>query len=73
MILGLRYSPARYVENNLLTAVSAAEVLHRGLGIDEKPFSANEFKAMRDAMQGARVAGRPRCRFLKISWRNSAP
>lgn len=50
MILGLRYAPARYVENNLLTAVGAAEVLHRGLGIDEKPFSADEFKAMRDAM-----------------------
>ncbi|MDJ0356044.1 HEPN domain-containing protein [Paenarthrobacter sp. PH39-S1] len=50
MILGLRYAPARYVENNLLTAVGAAEVLHRGLGIDEKPFAADEFKAMRDAM-----------------------
>ncbi len=50
MILSLRYAPARYVENNLLTVVGAAEVLHRGLGIDEKPFSAAEFKAMRDAM-----------------------
>jgi hypothetical protein len=50
MILGLRYAPARYVENNLLTAVGAAEVLHRGLGIDEKPFAADEFRAMRDAM-----------------------
>lgn len=50
MILGLRYAPARYVENNLLTAVGAAEVLHRGLGIDEKPFPADEFTTMRDAM-----------------------
>lgn len=50
MILGLRYAPARYVENNLLTAVGAAEVLHRGLRIDEKPFPRGEFKAMRDAM-----------------------
>jgi len=50
MILGLRYAPARYVENNLLTAVGAAEVLHRGLGIDEKPFAADEFTAMRAAM-----------------------
>ncbi|MGV9319469.1 ApeA N-terminal domain 1-containing protein [Streptomyces sp. NPDC003660] len=50
MLLGLRYAPARYVENNLLTAVGAAEVLHRGLRIDEKPFPGAEFKAMRDAM-----------------------
>lgn len=50
MILGLRYAPARFVENNLLTAVGAAEVLHRGLRIDEKPFPAGDFKTMRDAM-----------------------
>lgn len=52
MILGLRYAPARFIENNLLTAVGAAEVLHRGLRIDEKPFPKNEFTAMRDAMLG---------------------
>lgn len=50
MMLGLRYAPAQFVENNLLTAVGAAEVLHRGLHIDEKPFSDAEFTAMRDAM-----------------------
>lgn len=50
MILGLRYAPARYVENNLLTAVGAAEVLHRGLDIDERPMPADEFKSMREAM-----------------------
>lgn len=50
MILGLRYAPARYVENNLLTAVGAAEVLHRGLRMDQKPFTADEFATMRDAM-----------------------
>ncbi|SMC71485.1 HEPN domain-containing protein [Lentzea albidocapillata] len=50
MILGLRYAPASFVENNLLTAVGAAEVLHRSLRIDEKPFPKEEFKAMRDAM-----------------------
>lgn len=50
MILGLRYAPARYVENNLLTAVGAAEVLHRRLGIDERPMPADEFKPMREAM-----------------------
>lgn len=50
MILGLRYAPARYIESNLLTAAGAAEALHRGLGIGEKPFPAADFKAMRDAM-----------------------
>lgn len=50
MILGLRYAPARYLENNLLMAVGAAEVLHRGLRIDEKPFPTADFKAMRAAM-----------------------
>ncbi len=50
MILGLRYAPARFIESNLLTAVGAAEVLHRGLGIDEKPIPADEFKPMREAM-----------------------
>ena len=50
MILGLRYAPARFVENNLLTAVGAAEVLHHNLRIDKKPFPKAEFTAMRDAM-----------------------
>ncbi|KOX33952.1 hypothetical protein ADK67_04890 [Saccharothrix sp. NRRL B-16348] len=50
MILGLRYAPAQFVENNLLTAVGAAEVLHRGLRIDTKPFPKKEFKEMREAM-----------------------
>lgn len=50
MILGLRYAPASFVENNLFTAVGAAEVLHRNLRIDEKPFSQAEFTEMRDAM-----------------------
>jgi len=44
------YSPARFVENNLLTAVGAAEVLHRNLRIDEKPFPKADFSAMREAM-----------------------
>ena len=50
MILGLRYAPMHYVENNLLTAVGAAEVLHRCLDIDKKPFPREEFEAMRKAM-----------------------
>ncbi|MEU9499551.1 HEPN domain-containing protein [Streptomyces sp. NPDC048196] len=50
MVLGLRYAPARYVENNLLTAVGAAEVLHRGFDIDESPIPSEEFKPMREAM-----------------------
>lgn len=52
MIMGLRYAPAEYIENNLLTAVGAAEVLHRGLGIDEPPMPRDEFKPMREAMLG---------------------
>ena len=52
MILGLRYAPALFIENNILTAVGAAEVLHRGLHIDEKPFPVEDFPAMRDAMLG---------------------
>lgn len=50
MILGLRYAPAQYVENNLLTAVGAAEVLHRNLKIDEPPIPSKEFKPMREAI-----------------------
>jgi len=62
MILGLRYAPASFVENNLLTAVGAAEVLHRGLRIDEKPFPKAEFKEMREAML-AQVTEEQRDRF----------
>ncbi|QEU93320.1 HEPN domain-containing protein [Streptomyces kanamyceticus] len=65
MILGLRYAPARYVETNLLTAVGAAEVLHRGLRIDEKPFPPANFKAMRDAML-AQVPEMHRKRFKGV-------
>ena len=50
MILGLRYAPAQYVENNLLTAVGAAEVLHRGLRIAVPPIPADEFIAIREAI-----------------------
>lgn len=65
MVLGLRYAPARFVENNLLTAVGAAEVLHRNLRIDEKPFPKAEFAAMRDAML-AQVAEVHRDRFKGV-------
>lgn len=50
MILGLRYAPARYIESNLLTAVGAAEVLHRSLDIDVPPIPKDEFRPMREAM-----------------------
>lgn len=50
MIMGLRYAPARYVESNLLTAVGAAEVLHRRLKIDEAPMPTSEFKQLRADM-----------------------
>ncbi|MCI7306385.1 MAG: hypothetical protein MR522_09030 [Trueperella sp.] len=52
MILGLRYAPAHFIENNLLTAVGAAEVLHRSLHIDENPFPVEVFAKMREAMLG---------------------
>lgn len=50
MILGLRYAPAQYIENNLLMVVGAAEVLHRGLRIDEPPMPDKDFKPMREEM-----------------------
>src|SRR3546814_19600400 len=50
MTMGLRYAPAKVVESNLLTAVGAAEVLHRCLKIDEAPMPKHEFKLMRTAM-----------------------
>lgn len=62
MILGLRYAPASFVENNLLIAVGAAEVLHRGLRIDEKLLSKTDFTAIRDAML-AQVPDEHRDRF----------
>ncbi|SOC88539.1 hypothetical protein SAMN05660766_2246 [Curtobacterium sp. 314Chir4.1] len=64
MILGLRYAPARFVENNLLTAVGAAEVLHRGLRIDEKPFPQAQFRTMREAML-SQVPAEHRDRFRR--------
>jgi hypothetical protein len=69
MILGLRYAPARFVENNLLMAVGAAEALHRGLYIEEKPIPEAVFKEMRDGMLG-QVPEEYRCRF-KQAIRNS--
>lgn len=69
MILGLRYAPARFVENNLLMAVGAAEALHRGLGIEEKPIPEAVFKEMRDGMLG-QVPEEYRGRF-KEAIRNS--
>lgn len=68
MVLGLRYAPARYVESNLLAAVGAAEVLHRGLRIDERPFPAEVFDELRNAML-AQVPEEHRGRF-KGSIRN---
>jgi len=50
MILSLRYSSGGYIENNILTAAGAAEVLPRGLKIDKKPFPTGEFKKIRDSL-----------------------
>lgn len=65
MILGLRYAPARFVENNLLMAVGAAEALHRGLDIEEKPVPEAEFKKIRNAMLG-QVPEEYRGRFKQV-------
>ena len=69
MILGLRYAPARFAENNLLMAVGAAEALHRGLDSEEKSISATELKKIRKAMLG-QVPEEYRGRF-KQAIRNS--
>lgn len=50
MVLGLRYAPARYIEGNLLTAVGAAEVMHRTLGIEQTRMPQEEFVALRAAL-----------------------
>lgn len=50
MALGLRYAPARYVEGNLLTAVGAAEVMHRALGIEERRLPEADFEALREGL-----------------------
>lgn len=47
MVLGLRYAPARYVESNLLSAVGAAEVMHRALDIDQFRMPIEDFEALR--------------------------
>ncbi|GAA2335306.1 HEPN domain-containing protein [Dactylosporangium salmoneum] len=50
MVLGLRYAPAHYVETRLLTAVGAAEVMHRALDLDEKHMPKHEFNELRDML-----------------------
>lgn len=50
MVLGLRYAPARYIEGQLLTAVGAAEVMHRALKLGKPPIPDEEFKALREAL-----------------------
>lgn len=50
LILALRYTQAQYLESTLLMAVGAAEALHRGLRIDERPMPDADFKSMRQAM-----------------------
>jgi len=47
MALGLRYAPARYIQSNLLTAVGAAEVMHRALGLENARMPKLEFDALR--------------------------
>lgn len=47
MVLGLRYAPARFVEGNLLTAVGAAEAMHRALKIDGPRMPEADFTKLR--------------------------
>jgi len=50
MVLGLSYAPAQYLEGNLLSAVGAAEVLHRCLGIGQRRIPAKAFNVMRETL-----------------------
>lgn len=50
MVLGLRYAPPGFIETALLSAVGAAEVMHRSLKIDQPPIPKEEFKALRAAL-----------------------
>lgn len=50
MVLGLKYAPARYLEGNLLSAVGAAEVMHRALCMEQDRIPHEEFRALREAL-----------------------
>jgi hypothetical protein len=49
MILGLRYISRSYVENALITAIAAAEALHRRLLPEERYTSEEEYEVIREA------------------------
>ncbi|ALN14360.1 HEPN domain-containing protein [Acidipropionibacterium acidipropionici] len=50
MLLGLKYSPAQYVESKLLSVAGAAESFHRALGIAEKHMPDEDFKTFRKSL-----------------------
>lgn len=50
MVLGLEYAPARYVEGNLLTAVGAAEAMHRALKLKDVKMPEEDFKILREVL-----------------------
>lgn len=50
MVLALRYAPPGYLETALISAVGAAEVMHRALKIDEPPMPNEEFKTVRSQL-----------------------
>lgn len=50
LLLALRYAQEQYIESRLLMAAGAAETLHRGLRIDERPMPPAAFKKLREAM-----------------------
>jgi hypothetical protein len=47
LVLGVRYAPASYLESNLLSAVGAAEAMHRALNLDHTHMPSEEFQALR--------------------------
>lgn len=49
MILGFHYVQGGYLQNQLITAVAAAEALHEGLDFDP-PMTNREFKALKKAL-----------------------
>jgi ApeA N-terminal domain 1/Apea-like HEPN len=53
MLFGIRYISRSYTDNRLITAVAAAEALHRRLLPDEKYVDADDFQALRSAIHNA--------------------
>jgi hypothetical protein len=68
MLFGIRYISRSYTENRLITAVAAAEALHRRLLPDETYIGADDFKAMWTAIRD--VVPNEHRSFVKSRMRN---